>query len=74
MLVEKAYAKMYQSYWNIGNGGFAEDALKDLTGAPTEYIKIKDDSNPEEIWSKLQFCDSKNYIVVTGTKGFNGEK
>lgn len=37
MLLEKAYAKVYGGYWNIGTGGFAEDALKDLTGAPTEF-------------------------------------
>ena len=46
MMLEKAYAKIYGGYWNIGTGGFAEDALKDLTGAPTEYMKLDPNDDP----------------------------
>jgi hypothetical protein len=40
MLLEKMYAKVYGGYRNI-DFGFSTDALKDLTGAPAEYIDIK---------------------------------
>jgi hypothetical protein len=69
MLLEKAYAKVYGGYWNIGTGGFAEDALKDLTGAPTEFGQINDSTNTEELWKKLQYCDKKKYVMVVGSKG-----
>lgn len=59
MLLEKAYAKAFGGYWNIGTGGFAEDALKDLTGAPTEYELISEESDLEAIWKRLRYCDKK---------------
>jgi len=69
MLLEKAYAKVYGGYWNIGTGGFAEDALKDLTGAPTEFRLINESTNAQDLWKKLQYCDKKNYVMVVGSKG-----
>jgi hypothetical protein len=69
MLLEKAYAKVYGGYWNIGTGGFAEDALKDLTGAPTEFGQINESTNAQDLWKKLQYCDKKNYVMVVGSKG-----
>lgn len=53
MLLEKAYAKIYGGYWNIGTGGFAEDSLKDLTGAPTEYMPLKDGDDPVSLFDVL---------------------
>lgn len=41
-LLEKAYAKAYGCYWNIGTGGYGDEALMDLTGAPSENIRIED--------------------------------
>lgn len=38
MVLEKALAKMYRSY-DAMNGGFTQNALTDLTGAPTEVIE-----------------------------------
>ena len=73
MLLEKAYAKVFGGYWNIGTGGFAEDALKDLTGAPSEYDQLADDTDTEELWNKLYFCDQNEYIIVCGSMG-SGEK
>jgi hypothetical protein len=69
MLLEKAYAKAYGGFWNIGTGGFAEDALKDLTGAPSEYDMINEKSDLDAIWKRLHFCDKKHYIMVAGSKG-----
>lgn len=69
MLLEKAYASAYGGYWNIGTGGFAEDAMKDLTGAPTEFGQINAESNIIELWDKFDFCDKKQYCMVVGSKG-----
>lgn len=69
MLLEKAYAKVYGGYWNIGTGGFAEDALKDLTGAPTEFDSITEKTDLNELWNKLSYCDKRQYIIVCGSKG-----
>lgn len=41
-LLEKAYAKAYDCYWNIGTGGYGHEALMDLTGAPAENFSISD--------------------------------
>lgn len=40
-LIEKAYAKMYHSYDNIGSGGDVAHALTDLTGAPSELFMME---------------------------------
>ena len=39
-LIEKAFAKIYGSYWDVGEGGHGYEALMDLTGAPCEMINI----------------------------------
>lgn len=69
MLLEKAYAKVFDGYWNIGTGGFAEDALKDLTGAPTEFDSIGEETDLEKLWNRLEYCDQQKYIIVCGSKG-----
>lgn len=69
MLLEKAYAKAYRGYWNIGTGGFAEDALKDLTGAPAEYIPIRENGDLEELWKILEKADREENIMVIGSRG-----
>ena len=45
LLLEKAYARIYGGYSNIAVG-YAGDALKDLTGAPSQYIDLK---NPNKV-------------------------
>lgn len=46
--MEKAWAKVHGSYERI-EAGFAEQALRDLTGAPTEVIPNTD----EHLWEKM---------------------
>lgn len=48
LLLEKAWAKLFGSYYVI-NAGFTEDALRDLTGAPCENVE----SDSGDIWEKL---------------------
>ena len=40
MLLEKAYAQLYGNYQML-NVGHSTDSLRDLTGAPSEYLEIK---------------------------------
>lgn len=37
MILEKAYAQLYGNY-EIINNGYSADSLRDLTGAPSEYL------------------------------------
>ena len=41
MVLEKAYAQLYGNY-EILKVGFSSDSLRDLTGAPSEFIELKD--------------------------------
>jgi hypothetical protein len=41
MLLEKAYAQAYGSF-EVVNLGYALDAMRDLSGAPTEELTLKD--------------------------------
>lgn len=72
LLLEKAYAKVFGAYWNIGGAGAPSRALKDLTGAPTEFIKFKDHSD-DDIFNKIIEADKKEYIMVSPTKGDSNE-
>ena len=64
MLLEKAYAKAYLGYKNIVLG-FAGDALKDLTGAPSEYIDLE---NEEKSWKGLKNARKENFALCASTK------
>lgn len=48
LLLEKAWAKIHGSYERI-EAGFAENVLRDLTGAPSEVIQTDD----EFLWPSL---------------------
>lgn len=65
LLLEKAYAKAYGSYWNIV-GGDPAVALRDLTGAPFDWID--NFSNLEESWRKAMEAYNKNYILTCFTR------
>lgn len=56
IILEKAYAKAFGSYWEIV-GGDPVHALRDLTGAP--YDRIEDFENMDEAWSHLKEANAK---------------
>lgn len=56
---------MYNSYKNI-EVGYSSDALRDLTGAPSEYIDIKDDLNLA--WEKMKEGLIKNFMLTASSK------
>lgn len=73
ILIEKAYAKAYGGYWNIGSGGQSENALFDLTGAPTEHLKTEEFDNLDVMFKRIHHADDMKYIMNASSKG-EGEK
>ena len=58
-MLEKAWAKLHGSYERI-ESGFAENVLRDLTGAPSEVIETSD----EDLWERIKSADEKNWIMA----------
>ena len=52
ILLEKAWAKLHGNYERI-EAGFAENVMRDLTGAPTEVIE----SEEEDIFERIMKAD-----------------
>jgi calpain-15 len=70
MLVEKAYSKIFGAYWNTGLGGCAVNALKDLTGMPSEIFKLSN-VKYEDIWQKTKESLDRGYVVIASSKSDN---
>ena len=70
MLIEKAYSKVFGAYWNTGLGGCAVNALKDLTGAPSEIFKLGGFKDVE-IWKKAKESLDKKFVVIGSSKSDN---
>lgn len=65
MLIEKAYAKQYgRSYKNI-EVGFSLDAIKDLTGAPAEYIDLK---SPDHAFQLIRDSLEAGFVLTVSSK------
>jgi calpain-15 len=69
MLLEKAYAKLYGSYSSI-EAGLAGNALRDLTGAPSEYFIRDEESKLEadKCWQFIFKYISKDYILAASSE------
>ena len=62
ILLEKAWAKKYQSYYDIQYGQSSE-VLTDLTGAPCETLL----TNTSVTWDKLAHSDLQNFVMLAAT-------
>jgi Calpain family cysteine protease len=72
-LVEKAYAKAHGSYQQL-SGGFIQEALQDLTGAPTETILFPGPGTEslllldrDELWARLESFASAGFLMGVAT-------
>tara|TARA_B110000285_G_scaffold218668_1_gene268384 strand:+ start:58 stop:342 length:285 start_codon:yes stop_codon:yes gene_type:complete len=63
-LLEKAWAKTHGSYHNIVNGT-THDALRDLTGAPSNEYPL---SGLSSMYISIQFSIKMSYIVTLGSQ------
>jgi calpain-15 len=70
LLLEKAYAKAFASYENI-EAGLAAEALRDLTGAPGEYLMFPTE---EAAWDFLRKWDKQGFMLTASTENFEGGK
>ena len=64
LLLEKAYAKINKCYQNI-EAGLCEEALRDLTGAPTLTLS---DFNEEEAWEFMKSANQKKFLLVVSSQ------
>lgn len=57
MLMEKAYAKAFGSYESI-EGGLTGMAIRDISGAPYEFLKVDDAKVVWEfLWNHKLICN-----------------
>lgn len=60
--MEKAYAKCYGDYITI-EGGDPGHALKDLTGAPYEYMEDWTKLDTEKLWKFIYNAESRGWLI-----------
>jgi len=73
LLIEKAFAKLHGSYASI-RGGFAYEAMMDLTGAPYRCMKFSDPDVKEmtdsgKLWELMNYWDDNDYLMSVSTPG-----
>lgn len=66
ILIEKAWAKLFQGYMKI-EAGVVSKALEYLTGAPSFFFSLEDQSD-DEVWKNLKLADLKKYVIGAGSR------
>lgn len=64
-LFEKAYAKVFKSYFKLGSLGI-KNTLVDFTGGTSKMITIKekiDDIEKKSMFEEMKRCISQNYLM-----------
>ena len=69
MLLEKAWAKIHKSYERI-ESGFAENVLRDLTGAPTKVLPHDD----PELWDNMWDAHNKGFLIAASAGSTKASK
>jgi len=64
LLLEKAYAKLHGSF-DIIEGGDPAWALRDLTGAPWDFL---DSTDPDKIWRFVMESEARGYLITCYTR------
>ena len=62
-VLEKAWAKVHGGYGNI-KSGTPQEAMRDLTGAPTEMIILAQDTSA---WQRLLAAKLNNHLITAGS-------
>lgn len=65
-IMEKAAAKLSGNYEYM-SGGWFEEGMRLITGAPAKPIKLKG-QNADKLWTELKGYDSKKYIMGAATE------
>lgn len=69
MLLEKAWAKVHGSYERI-EAGYAENALRDLTGAPTKVYTHDD----KQLWESMIHAKNNGFLLAASAGSTKSSK
>ena len=65
LILEKAWAKNYGSYFQI-EAGLTRESMHDLTGAPCVTLFV-DERNKEILWKEVEKGERMNFAMTTGS-------
>lgn len=74
MILEKSWAKLYGSYMNI-SAGHAEECLHDFTGAPINFVRLKDKNlDRDDLWKYLLKASKREYAMCASSNAGSDTK